>query len=129
MVHLHSRIIHDKSRLLQQTTGADDSGIYTHHDFILDNENNTAYGAYKLNPTDTVSSDVGLATLGSHGPCGGDVDYKAGVGQYGQRPVADGTIVLIPQCKNITLSNSCIRILILIIPKFYHLFPVICPPP
>jgi len=107
MVHLHSRIIHDKSRLLQQTTGADDSGIYTHHDFILDNENNTAYGAYKLNPTDTVSSDVGLATLGSHGPCGGDVDYKAGAGQYGQRPVADGIIAYSHGCQRVIVLYPC----------------------
>jgi len=27
--------------------------------------------------------------------------------------------------ENITLSNSCIRIVISITPKFYHLFPVI----
>ena len=104
MVHLHSRMIHNKSGLLQQTTGTDGSGVYMHHDFILDNDNNTAYGAHKLNPTDTVSSDVGLATLGSRRPCEGEVELKAGKGQSGQRPVASGIIAY---------SHGCQRVIVL----------------
>ena len=73
-----------------------------HHDFILDNEKNTAYGSHKLNPTETVSSDVG-----SYGRCGGEVDYKAGAGQSGQRPVANGIIAYSHGCQCVIVLYPC----------------------